>query len=85
MVLSLPAHQPNEGENGQDGGHEATAAGADLVDPCTYFLHELVVFVAHGYVLIGTEFTCKGGMGIPKQRTECRIEYRVQITEGRSQ
>jgi hypothetical protein len=57
----LPAYQPEEPEDDYDGGHEATAAGADLVDASTYSLHELVVFVAHGYVLIGAELLCKGG------------------------
>ena len=71
----LPAHEPEEGEDDQDGGHEAAAAGADLVDACVYFLHELVVFVAHGYVLIGTELPCKGG----KVNTE--TEDRVRSTE----
>jgi hypothetical protein len=35
-----------------------------LVDACVYFLHELVVFVAHGHVLIGPELPCKVGMGM---------------------
>ena len=62
--VSLPAHEPEEGEGDDDGGHEAAAAGADLVDASTYLLHELVVFVAHGNVLIGTELPCKGGIGM---------------------
>ena len=64
MVLSLPTHQPEEPEDDEDGGHEAAAAGSDLVDACVYFLHELVVFVAHGHVLIGPELPCKVGMGM---------------------
>ena len=64
VELSLPTNQPEEGEGDDDGDHEATAAGADLVDARVHFLHELVVFVAHGYVLIGIELTCKGGMGM---------------------
>ena len=62
--VSLPAHQPEEPEDDEDGGHEAAAAGADLVDARVHFLHELVVFVAHGNVLIGTELPCKGGIGM---------------------
>ena len=60
----LPANEPEEGEGDDDGGHEATAAGPDLVDACVYFLHELVVFVAHGYILIGAQLPCKGGIGM---------------------
>jgi hypothetical protein len=61
VVLSLPTNQPEEGEGDDDGGHEAAAAGSDLVDASTYLLHELVVFVAHGHILIGAELLCKGG------------------------
>ena len=61
---TLPAHEPEEGEGDDDGDHEAAAAGADLVDACVHFLHELVVFVAHGHVLIATELPCKVGMGM---------------------
>jgi len=57
----LPANEPEEPEDDEDGGHEAAAAGSYLVDASTYSLHELVVFVAHGYVLIGAELLCKGG------------------------
>jgi hypothetical protein len=32
-----------------------------LVDPRLQLLGKLVVFVAHGYVLIGAELLCKGG------------------------
>ena len=60
MVLSLPADEPEEPEDDEDGGHEATAAGADLVDPRLQLLGKLVVIVAHGYFLIGAELLCKG-------------------------
>jgi hypothetical protein len=75
-MWSLPAHQPEEGEGDDDGDHEATAAGSDLVDPRLQLLGKLVVFVAHGYILIGTELTCKGGKVNTEtedrgQRTEC--------------
>jgi hypothetical protein len=50
-----------------------------LVDASTYFLHELVVFVAHGYVLIGAELLCKGGM--VNTATEDRVQDRVQSTD----
>ena len=59
MVLS--AHQPEEPEDDEDGGHEATAAGADLVDPRLQLLGKLVVVLAHGYFLIGAELLCKVG------------------------
>ena len=62
--VSLPAHEPEEGEGDDDDDHEAAAAGPDLVDARVHFLHELVVFVAHGHVLIGTEIPCKVGMGM---------------------
>ena len=78
-MWSLPAHQPEEGEGDDDGGHEAAAAGADLVDPRLQLLSKLVVFVAHGYILIGTELTCKGGKVEDNQSTE----YGVRITEER--
>ncbi len=45
--MVLPAHQPEEPEDDEDGGHEATAAGADLVDPRLQLLGKLVVGVAH--------------------------------------
>ena len=61
MVLSLPADEPEEPEDDEDGGHEATAAGADLVDPRLQLLGKLVVILAHGYFLIGAELLCKVG------------------------
>ena len=67
---TLPAHQPEEPEDDEDGGHEAAAAGADLVDPRLQLLSKLVVFVAHGYVLIGAELLCKGGKVEDNQSTE---------------
>ena len=82
-MWSLPAHQPEEGEGDDDGDHEATAAGADLVDPRLQLLGKLVVFVAHGYILIGTELTCKGGIGmiIRGQSAGSSTEFRLRITE----
>jgi len=73
--VSLPAHEPEEGEGDDDGDYEAAAAGADLVDAGVHFLHEIVVFVAHGHVLIGPELPCKGG----KVNTE--TEDKVRSTE----
>ena len=74
LGATLPAHEPEEGEGDDDGDHEAAAAGANLVDASVYFLHELVVVLAHGYVLIGTELPCKGGM-------EMKVEDRVRSTD----
>ena len=61
MVLSLPDHQPEEPEDDEDCGNQATAAGADLVDPRLQLLGKLVVILAHGYFLIGAELLCKVG------------------------
>ena len=59
--MVLPAHQPEEPEDDEDGGHEATAAGADLVDACLQLLGKLVVGVAHGRLpLKGVLGGCKG-------------------------
>ena len=33
--MVLPAHQPEEPEDDEDGGHEATAAGADVLGAMT--------------------------------------------------